>query len=120
MNKKTLVLGASLNTSRYSNLAIHKLVKHGVETCAIGLKSGEVSGVKINTDMPPFEGVHTITLYLNPKNQMAYYKYIVSLKPKRVVFNPGTENPELYKILRENKIHFESACTLVLLSTDQY
>ncbi|CAH8295627.1 hypothetical protein EV196_10829 [Mariniflexile fucanivorans] len=120
MNKKTLVLGASLNTSRYSNLAIQKLVNHNIETVAIGLKPGEVKGVSINTTMFPFEDLHTVSLYLNAKNQQPYYDYIVSLKPKRVIFNPGTENPELYKILRENAIHFEGACTLVLLSTNQY
>jgi len=120
MNKKTLVLGASLNTSRYSNFAMHKLVNHNIETVAIGLKIGEVADVAISTEMTSFKNIHTVTLYLNPANQKPYYDYILSLKPKRVIFNPGTENPEFYKILKENKIYFESACTLVLLSTNQY
>ncbi|MFD0991310.1 CoA-binding protein [Mariniflexile jejuense] len=120
MNKKTLVLGASLNPSKYSNFAIQKLVNNAVETVAFGLKSGKVSDVTINTEMLPFDDLHTVTLYLNPKNQQAYYNYIISLKPKRVIFNPGTENPELYTILNENNIPFEIACTLVLLSTNQY
>lgn len=120
MNKKTLVLGASLNPSKYSNFAIQKLVNNTIETVAFGLKPGKVSGVTINTKMLSFENLHTVTLYLNPKNQEAYYNYIISLKPKRVIFNPGTENPELYTILKKNNIAFEIACTLVLLSTNQY
>lgn len=120
MNKKTLVLGASLNPSKYSNFVIQRLVNNAIETVAVGLKFGEVLGVKINTEMVFFENLHTVTLYLNPKNQEIYYNYITSLKPKRVIFNPGTENPELYTILKENNIPFEIACTLVLLSTNQY
>ena len=120
MNKRTLVLGVSLNPNKYSNLAVQKLVNYNIETVAFGLKSGEVSGVVVNTELMDFKDIHTVTLYLNPKNQQEYYDYIVSLKPKRVIFNPGTENPELYKILKENDIMFEEACTLVLLSTNQY
>lgn len=120
MNKKTLVIGASLNPNRYSNLAIQKLVNHNIETVAIGLKTGTIAGIEINTSMLPFENLHTVTLYLNPKNQVAFYNYIVSLKPNRVIFNPGTENPEFYNILKEQNIPFETACTLVLLSTNQY
>ncbi|MEO2127314.1 MAG: CoA-binding protein [Christiangramia sp.] len=120
MKKKTLVLGASLNPSRYSNLAIHKLVSSGQPVVAVGLRNGEVAGVNIETKKMPFEDVDTITLYLNARRQEEYYDYIVSLKPKRVIFNPGTENPELYQILRKNRIAFENACTLVMLSTRQY
>ncbi|WP_396601701.1 CoA-binding protein [Algibacter sp. R77976] len=120
MNKKTLVLGASLKSNRYSNYAIQRLVSNKIETVAFGLRAGEVSGVQIDTDLLPYKDVHSITLYLNPQRQKEYYNYILSLKPERVIFNPGTENPELYKILEENNIAFEAACTLVLLSTNQY
>ncbi len=120
MIKKTLVLGASLNPNRYSNLAINRLINHGNIVEAVGLKKGEVAGVSISTEMEDFDNIDTITLYLNPKRQVEYYNYIVSLNPKRVIFNPGTENPELYKILKENNIESEVACTLVLLGTDQY
>lgn len=120
MNKKTLVLGASLNPSRYSNYVIKKLISQNIETVALGLRQGVVAGVTIHTELVSFENLHTVTLYLNPKNQIMYYDYIVLLKPKRVIFNPGTENPELYKILKENTIPFEAACSLVLLSTNQY
>lgn len=120
MNKKTLVLGASLNPDRYSNMAINRLTASGHTVVAVGLREGTVAGVEISTQPEPFEDIDTVTLYLNPKRQVEYYDYIVSLNPKRVVFNPGTENPELYEILKKNNIENEVACTLVLLSTNQY
>ena len=116
----TLVIGASSKPNRYSNLVINKLLENKKDIVAIGAKEGEVRGVKIVTEQFPFENVDTITLYINPKLQPGYYDYILSLNPKRVIFNPGTENPEFYKILKENNIQFEIACTLVLLSTNQY
>ncbi|HNP67381.1 MAG TPA: CoA-binding protein [Aequorivita sp.] len=118
--KKTLVLGASLNPGRYSNLAINRLVSNGHAVEAVGLRKGIVAGVEISTEKKQFENIDTVTLYLNPKRQEEYYDYIVSLKPKRVVFNPGTENPALYEILKKNNIKSEVACTLVLLGTNQY
>ncbi|MEM0519365.1 MULTISPECIES: CoA-binding protein [Aequorivita] len=118
--KKTLVLGASLNPSRYSNLAINRLVNHGHPVEAIGLKKGIVAGIAIATEKVAFKDINTVTLYLNPKRQAEYYEYIISLKPERVIFNPGTENPEFYEVLKKNNIKNEVACTLVLLGTDQY
>ncbi len=120
MNKKTLVLGASLKPNRYSNYVIQRLVANNIETVAFGLRSGEVSGIQIDTKLINYDDIHTVTLYLNSKRQIDYYGYIVALRPKRVIFNPGTENLELYEILRKNNIEFEDACTLVLLSTNQY
>ncbi|MFI1772263.1 CoA-binding protein [Thalassobellus citreus] len=120
MNKKTLVLGASLKTNRYSNYAVQRLVANNFEVVAFGMKKGTVEGVTIDTELVPYENIDTVTLYLNAKRQVDYYDYVVSLKPKRVIFNPGTENPEFYNILKENNIAFEVACTLVLLSTNQY
>ena len=117
---KTLVLGASLKPDRYSNFVINRLVNRGEEVVAFGIRAGQVAGVNIDTTLVDYEALDTITLYLSPKKQLDYYDYIVSLKPKRVIFNPGTENPELYKILQENGIESEIACTLVLLSTNQY
>ena len=119
MNKTTLVLGASLKANRYSNYAIQRLVAKGHDVVAFGLIKGKVSGVNIDTELLPYKDVDTITLYLNPKRQRDYYDYIISLNPERVIFNPGTENPELYTILKENNIFFEASCTLVLLSTNQ-
>ena len=106
--------------NRYSNYAIQRLVANKYEVVAFGMKKGMVSGIEIDTELLPYKNIDTVTLYLNPKRQKDYYDYIVSLKPERVIFNPGTENPELYKILREYNIDFEAACTLVLLSTNQY
>ena len=120
MNKKTLVLGASVNPTRYAYMAIQKLLEKKHTVLAIGNKSDELFGVKIHTDKVFFEEVDTVTMYLGPKNQLDYYNYIVSLKPNRVIFNPGTENPEFEKILKGNSISFERACTLVLLSIGQY
>jgi hypothetical protein len=120
MSKKTLVLGASLNPMRYSNMAINRLKQSSHEVVAMGLKKGIVEGVEIDTDLMPYKNIDTVTLYLNPNNQKPYYDYIISLNPKRVIFNPGTENPEFYNILKMNKIDFEVACSLVLLSTNQY
>lgn len=120
MSKKTLVLGASLKTNRYSNIAINRLRQQNHEVVAFGLKKGEVNDVGIDAELLDYEDVDTVTLYLNPKHQEAYYDYILDLKPKRVIFNPGTENPELYKVLKNNNIEFEVACTLVLLATDEY
>ena len=120
MKKKTLVIGASLKPSRYSNIAIKRLVHHGQPTVAIGLREGEVEGVSIEKDRPQFEDIDTVTLYLSPARQPEYYDYILSLNPERVIFNPGTENPEFYEILKKNHIEVEPACTLVMLSTNQY
>ena len=96
MSKKTLVMGASENVQRYSNMAIRKLRQFKHDVVAHGLREGEVVDVPIATDLLPYENIDTVTLYLNPKNQEVYYDYILNLKPNRVIFNPGTENPELY------------------------
>jgi predicted CoA-binding protein len=118
--KKTLVFGVSLKPERYSNLAVKRLVEKNIETVAYGLRRGTVSNIEISTKLDDFQNIHTITLYLGSKNQREYYQTIIQLKPKRVIFNPGTENPEFYKLLKSNKIEVEVACTLVLLATGQY
>jgi len=118
--KKTLVVGASLNPNRYSNIAIKRLTEKGLETVAIGLREGKIFNVVIDTERKDFKEINTVTLYLNPKRQEEYYNYIIGLKPKRVIFNPGTENLEFIKLLNKNNIESEIACTLVLLSTNQY
>lgn len=120
MNKKTLVLGASENPSRYSNLAIHRLRDKGHEVVAIGRKTGQVLDVSIQTEHPPIEGIDTVTFYLNETNQQPYIDYVLSLKPKRIIFNPGAENPDLEKKAEDQGIKVMEACTLVLLSTGQY
>jgi hypothetical protein len=120
MKKKTLVIGASLKPERYSNIAIKRLKKYNHEVNAYGLREGEVNGVAIDTELIKYDDIDTITLYLNPKRQEEYYNYIIDLKPNRVIFNPGTENPDFYALLEENDIEYEAACTLVLLGTNQY
>ena len=118
--KKTLVLGASDNPSRYSYLAVHRLRRHGHPVVAIGKKPGMVSDVPIEKEKKEWQDVDTVTLYLNPMHQQQYYDYIVSLKPKRIIFNPGAENDELSNLAIKNGITPMEACTLVLLSTNQY
>ena len=120
MKKVTLVLGASLKEERYSNMAIKKLRSKSIPVFAFGLRKGLVEDVVIETEKIAFKNVDTITLYLNPKRQEEYYNYILSLKPRRVIFNPGTENFDLIELLKKNEIKAEIACTLVLLSTNQY
>ena len=118
--KKTLVFGASLNPHRYSNLAIRRLVQSGIETVAFGLHKGEVEGVTIKNNLEEFRDLHTISLYMNPQTQKDFYAELIRLAPKRIIFNPGAENPELYRLLKQEGIQAEAACTLVLLATGAY
>ncbi|MFD1315724.1 CoA-binding protein [Namhaeicola litoreus] len=118
--KKTLVLGASKRQNSYAYLALLQLAKNNIDTIGIGLEKGEIANISILTGTPQLSDIHTITLYLNPKRQVALLDYMISLKPKRVIFNPGTENPEAYEKLRKAGIEVEIACTLVLLATGQY
>jgi predicted CoA-binding protein len=119
-NKKTLVLGATTNPSRYSFLAVNKLREEGHEVVAVGRHTGKVNDVEIVSEQKPIEDLDTVTLYLNANNQKPYYNYIIAQKPKRIIFNPGAENEELERIAKENNIATQNACTLVLLSTGQY
>jgi uncharacterized protein len=119
-NKKTLVLGASENPARYSNLAINRLKNKQHPVVAIGKKAGAVAGITIGTEKIQLDDIDTVTLYLSPQNQKEYYDYIISLHPKRIIFNPGTENDELAELALKNGIIPQEACTLVLLSTGQY
>ncbi len=119
-NKKTVVIGATSKPEKYAYKAISMLVEKGHSVLAIGQNAGEVAGIKIQTKAIPLKNIDTITLYLNPTRQRDYYNYIVESKPKRVIFNPGTENPEFYQLLELNAIQVEVACTLVLLATNQY
>jgi predicted CoA-binding protein len=118
--KKTVVLGASNNPARYSYLAIQRLRAHEHPVVAIGRRVGHVADVDITKDHLVENDVDTVTLYLNPKNQVEYYDYILNLYPKRIIFNPGTENDELIQKAKENNIQPVIACTLVMLSTGQY
>jgi len=103
---KTLVFGASLKPSRYSNLAVRRLVDNGTITEAFGLKAGNINGVEIMTKLDNFVNIDTITLYIGSKHQPQYYNDILKINPRRVIFNPGTENPEFYKVCSSVKLFF--------------
>jgi len=118
--KKTLVLGASPNPLRFSYKMVKSLVRHNTEVVALGSKEGEISGIKILTDKPVFKDIHTVSLYIGPKGQVALYEYILSLYPKRIIFNPGTVNEEFMKMARERGIEVVTDCALVMLSTGKY
>jgi predicted CoA-binding protein len=119
-NKKTLLLGASSNPSRYSYLAINSLQKKGHDVIAIGSRPGKVGNIEIETQHKEIDNIDTVTLYLNASNQKQYYDYIISLQPKRIIFNPGAENEDLAALSKQHNILTMEACTLVLLSTGQY
>jgi len=120
LSKKTLVLGASLKPERVSNQAIKKLVKHKHEVLAVGRNSGFVDGIEILTNAKIFDDIDTVTIYLSEKNQEGLFKYFKELKPKRVIFNPGAENPILCSQLQRHEIECLEACTLVMLSVGSY
>lgn len=120
MSKTTLVLGASENPERYSNKALKSLKERGFSAIAIGRKRGESDGISIQTGQPILGKIDTITMYLNPKNQIEYYDYILGINPRRIIFNPGSENPELIAKAVAKGIECEIACTLVMLSTNQF
>jgi predicted CoA-binding protein len=118
--KKTLVLGASANPARYSYLAVNSLHAKGHEVIAIGKRVGKAGQVQVETERKDINDLDTVTLYLNAGNQKQYYDYIFSLHPKRIIFNPGAENKELFSMAKKEGILAQEACTLVLLSTGQY
>ncbi|MEY3678775.1 MAG: hypothetical protein RI924_916 [Bacteroidota bacterium] len=120
MKKKTLILGASTNPERYAYLAAERLSQHGHPIVNVGMKSGEVAGVAIEPAEKIYTDIDTITLYIGPQNQPAYYDYILTTQPHRIIFNPGTENAELESLANERGIETLEACTLVMLSTGQY
>lgn len=115
-----LVIGASTNPERYSYKAITMLNQHGHRVFAIGNKPGNVDGIEFYTNKVDLNNVDTVTLYINPTLQKNYYDYLLMLKPIRVIFNPGTENEELKQLLSSNHIDTTEACTLVLLTTNQF
>jgi predicted CoA-binding protein len=119
-SKVTLVVGASENTSRYSNIAIKRLLDYQLPVVAVGMKKGIVEGVFIETDFSNFKNIDTVTLYVGPQNQEELIPKILALNPRRIIFNPGTENPLFIKKAKQNGIETEIACTLVLLSLDSY
>ena len=118
--KRTVIIGASPNADRYAYKATSSLMRHGHEVFPIGIKTGSIQNKEIITDKPALQDIDTVTMYVGPQNQPFWYDYILSLKPKRIIFNPGTENEEFYKLAHTQNIQTEEACTLVLLSLNQY
>ncbi len=118
--KKTLVLGASPDPIRFSYKAIKSLLKYGNSVVAVGNRPGEIFGIQIEIGQKIFKNIDTVALYLNPKNQKEYYDYMLKLSPRRIIFNPGTENKELMQLAEQNGIQVVEDCTLIMLSTDRY
>lgn len=116
----TLVMGASMNPGRYSNIAVRKLKYNHYPVVAMGLREGEIYGVRIEKPFTRFDEIHTVTLYMGPAVLKQYHEYIVALKPSRVIFNPGTEDPEFQMRLSNEGIEVVEACTLIMISSDQY
>jgi predicted CoA-binding protein len=117
---KVLVYGASTNPSRYAYIATELLLQHKHEVFLVGIKKGEVLGIPIQQDQPVLKDIDTVTLYVGPANQEGLIDYLQALAPRRVIFNPGTEHPDLERELEKVGIQTEEACTLVLLHTGQF
>lgn len=120
MKRTIAVLGASENPDSYSNKVVHLLTQKGFNVIAVGKKIGKIGDTIIQTSLNNFQDIDTITLYLSPENQKSYYDLITQIKPKKVIFNPGAENAELQALLEKNNIYYENACSLVLLSFNQF
>ncbi len=120
MKAKTVVIGASENPERYAYKATRMLKQFNHDVVPVGLKPGAIDGITIVADKAPIENVETVTLYVGPAHQAAWRDYVLSLHPKRIIFNPGTEGGPLLETAQQNGIEVVEACTLVLLSTGQY
>jgi uncharacterized protein len=120
MGKNTAVIGASPNPDRYAYRATISLRRYGHKVFPVGIKEGEINGERILTGFPKLDDIDTVTLYVGPRNQPAWIDYIFSLNPKRIIFNPGTENPEFERTAAEKGIECVDGCTLVMLSVGEY
>ena len=120
--KKTVIIGSSTNTGRYAYLAGRMLQEYGHEIVQLGIKEGEILGQPILNifDKPVIEGVDTVTLYIGPQRQPEWYKYILDMNPKRIIFNPGTENETFEQMAEDKGVEALEACTLVMLRSRQY
>ena len=120
MTKSTLVIGASLKESRYSNICVKTLVSGQFPVTALGIREGMIDQVSVQTGFPELANIHTVTLYLGPDNQKSWYKYILDLNPERVVFNPGTENPEFENLLTSAGIEVTEDCTIMMVQGGRF
>jgi uncharacterized protein len=122
MSKKIIVVGASDNPERYSYKAIKMLQAKGYTPIPVHPKLTEIESLKVYPSLEslPKEEFDTITLYINPEISSSLAEEIIKINPHRVIFNPGSENAELEKVLSVNEIETLEACTLVMLSTEQF
>jgi predicted CoA-binding protein len=118
--KKTLVLGATPDSTRFAYRAANMLVQYGHEIVPVGIKKGQVAGQTIRNDYPVEQDIDTVTLYVGANNLPPLFEYILKLQPKRILFNPGTENADLIRLAQEHNIEVVLGCTLVMLSSDTY
>ncbi len=118
--KKTLVLGASPNPVRFSHKAVRSLLRHNIPVVPFGIKKGEIGGIEIIRERSEFNDIHTITMYVGPARQKEYYSWLLSLHPQRIIFNPGTENPEFMQMAEKDGIEVLEDCTLIMLNADKY
>ena len=119
-SRKTIVLGATPRAGRYAYAAVQQLLQKGHEVIPLGIREGEIDGLPIQHGQPMIDDVDTVTVYLNVAHQRPYYDYLLKLRPRRIIFNPGAENPELARLASAEGIEVESACTLVLLAYGGY
>lgn len=118
--KKTLIIGASTNEERYSYKCIVLLQQLNIECVAIGNRKGSINNLEIHTEPIALENIDTVCIYIGAKHQANYYKYILSIKPKRILFPPGTENEDFENMAKQEGIYTERACPLVMLKTNSY
>ncbi|MFO8234760.1 MAG: CoA-binding protein [Bacteroidales bacterium] len=117
---KVMVLGATPNRKRFANTCVKSLIRYGYPVIPLGIKEGSIAGHEIIIKKIPVKGLHTITIYLNPENQKEYYDYIIKQEPKRIILNPGAENPELKAIAEEKGIDVIEDCTLIMLNSGKF
>lgn len=118
--KKTLVIGASPNPLRFSHKMVKSLLRHGYEAVPLGIREGEITGVRIHTGKPKLKNIHTVSLYIAPHRQKDYYDYIISLQPERIIFNPGTHNREFIELAQKNDIEAITDCALIMINKGIY
>ncbi len=119
-DKNVLLLGASMKPFRYSHLAVKALSKNQFPVYPVGREEGDINGIPVNTKLPPVQKYHTVTVYLNQKNQKDYYEKIFLYSPERVIFNPGTENPEFKELCQQRNVEVVENCTLELLEAGKF
>lgn len=120
--KKTVIIGATTNPERYAYIAAQRLSEAGIPFEPVGIKRGEVFGRPILDiySRPAVPDVDTVTLYIGPKHLEEHFDYILSLEPRRIIFNPGTEHEECMQRAREAGIEVVVACTLVMVGLGTY